>query len=650
MKNKTFTLIGLLICGFSSFSQVVGDASISSVNFNNSSLLYQGTSQAYPKVVINSSVKSVIWGTDVAPNILRHTTLNPSYIGTTSSDVISTSGNLNSQAYDLQHAICFDTLTGKYLSVYKHNYDQPLNEDYSLKAKLYDDNTFTSTSFNIEGPFTSSSVTPSMPSIAVSSNSIFCVAYHSSLTNSTSSKVKVKFVDANTSAVTPASVSGTQNGIDLTFVGAQWPSVAWNENAGVFGVVYVTGTGNSQKIKFVTCDESGNVVTAQQDLIADNSIQVQFPHIYADGNDFVITWRDYRQITIGNNPAVSGIPSLRIAQIDATGNLKTLTGSADIFDASDNSLLLSNPYNTEVYLYSDLKVIVPGQKYAVVWATQNVVNSIEFTTVEVTGTNIKAGIAHTISLSGQQSYAPTLDYDFSNSTYVVAYYENNGIHYENRICSGVQCVSSSATDVQSACDSYTWIDGNTYTTSNSTATHTILGVATNGCDSVYTLNLTINSADNSVTQTGATLTSNQSSATYQWVDCDNGNAPIPGETNQTFTASANGNYAVEITTGNGCTATSTCYAVTGVSLNENSASTNGIKLYPNPTNGNFTINLGENNSKSTIQIIDLTGKVVFENTYSNQNQINLDLQAPKGIYFVKVMSNGQLSVVKLIKQ
>ena len=40
-----------------------------------------------------------------------------------------------------------------------------------------------------------------------------------------------------------------------------------------------------------------------------------------------------------------------------------------------------------------------------------------------------------------------------------------------------------------ACDSYSWIDGVTYTSSNSTATHTLTNQ--DGCDSVVTLNLTI---------------------------------------------------------------------------------------------------------------------------------------------------------------
>jgi|GEM_PF-1664940 len=47
------------------------------------------------------------------------------------------------------------------------------------------------------------------------------------------------------------------------------------------------------------------------------------------------------------------------------------------------------------------------------------------------------------------------------------------------------------TDSVTACGSYTWTDGITYTASNTTATDTISGGAANGCDSVVTLKLTI---------------------------------------------------------------------------------------------------------------------------------------------------------------
>jgi hypothetical protein len=60
--------------------------------------------------------------------------------------------------------------------------------------------------------------------------------------------------------------------------------------------------------------------------------------------------------------------------------------------------------------------------------------------------------------------------------------------------------SNTGTDVLTACDSYVWIDGNTYTSSNNTATHTLTNAA--GCDSVITLNLTLNTkSTNTITDT-----------------------------------------------------------------------------------------------------------------------------------------------------
>ena len=56
--------------------------------------------------------------------------------------------------------------------------------------------------------------------------------------------------------------------------------------------------------------------------------------------------------------------------------------------------------------------------------------------------------------------------------------------------------SNDVVDTHRACDSYTWIDGNTYTESNNTATVTYTNQY--GCDSVVHLNLTLGHADNIV--------------------------------------------------------------------------------------------------------------------------------------------------------
>ena len=69
--------------------------------------------------------------------------------------------------------------------------------------------------------------------------------------------------------------------------------------------------------------------------------------------------------------------------------------------------------------------------------------------------------------------------------------------------------SSSGTDVQTACDTFTWIDGNTYTASNNTATDTLVNAL--GCDSVVTLDLTINySSSGTDVQTACD--------TFTWID------------------------------------------------------------------------------------------------------------------------------------
>ena len=47
-------------------------------------------------------------------------------------------------------------------------------------------------------------------------------------------------------------------------------------------------------------------------------------------------------------------------------------------------------------------------------------------------------------------------------------------------------------DTHEACDTFTWIDGNTYTADNSSATYTLTNAA--GCDSVVVLDLTIHTS------------------------------------------------------------------------------------------------------------------------------------------------------------
>lgn len=208
---------------------------------------------------------------------------------------------------------------------------------------------------------------------------------------------------------------------------------------------------------------------------------------------------------------------------------------------------------------------------------------------------------------------------------------------------------ANGTDTQAACDSFLWTDGNIYTTDNNTATHTITNGAVNGCDSIVTLNLTINIVDTSVIQSGNSLTAVTVNATYQWLDCDNGNSQIAGETNQAFIASANGNYAVEITE-NGCIAVSSCFNISGIGIQESSF-TNSFLIYPNPLKDNITIDLSRKYSGIIISVKNMLGQEIAEYYYASGRTITFNNDGPAGLYLIEVMaSSGEFAVIRVAKE
>jgi hypothetical protein len=201
------------------------------------------------------------------------------------------------------------------------------------------------------------------------------------------------------------------------------------------------------------------------------------------------------------------------------------------------------------------------------------------------------------------------------------------------------------TDSIRACDSYTWIDGNTYLFSNTTATDTLVNAL--GGDSIVRLNLTINTINPSVSQTGELLIADESCATYQWLDCL-GMTSINGATSQAYVATVNGNYAV-IVSKNGCSDTSTCYAVTSLAIIENDFGA-ALLLYPNPSDGFFSIDLGEKYQSVRVTITDLNGKLIRSRTYPESQLLNLKLAEPVGVYLIRLEAKNKIAVIRLIKE
>ena len=110
----------------------------------------------------------------------------------------------------------------------------------------------------------------------------------------------------------------------------------------------------------------------------------------------------------------------------------------------------------------------------------------------------------------------------------------------------------------------------------------------------------------------------------------------------------NGSYAVELSE-NGCIDTSACVAITMIEIVENSFE-HKITVYPNPTSGNFSIDLGAIYESSAVSITDISGKLIDSETISKSQILNLNIKEPAGVYIVSIQAGDKKAIIRIIKQ
>ena len=91
---------------------------------------------------------------------------------------------------------------------------------------------------------------------------------------------------------------------------------------------------------------------------------------------------------------------------------------------------------------------------------------------------------------------------------------------------------------------------------------------------------------------------------------------------------------------------SPCSQTTGV----NDFSKTSISVYPNPSDGNFSIDLGENYQTLSLTIKDMSGRIIQSSNYYDRQLLNLKLDGPAGIYFLMIVSGDKRSTIRLIKK
>jgi hypothetical protein len=203
---------------------------------------------------------------------------------------------------------------------------------------------------------------------------------------------------------------------------------------------------------------------------------------------------------------------------------------------------------------------------------------------------------------------------------------------------------------------YSWSTGSTNATASNLCmgTYTVTITDANLATTIKTVSITepmaiVATPTSVVSTTGAdgsasvTVSGGTSPYTYAWSN---------GGTNSSITGVGAENYTVVITDGAGCTLTQ-MVAVTGVTGIKELSDLNGVfSFYPNPSDGNFVIGLNSSKAEiKSISIYNTIGKLMqtINNTSSAQT-INVSVNYPAGVYYVKVNTANGVATHKIIIQ
>ncbi|KAB2917342.1 MAG: PKD domain-containing protein, partial [Bacteroidetes bacterium] len=214
---------------------------------------------------------------------------------------------------------------------------------------------------------------------------------------------------------------------------------------------------------------------------------------------------------------------------------------------------------------------------------------------------------------------------------------------------------------------YDWDLGNgTSTVAEPTTTYTTAGTmtvkltvsTTQGCSETITKSIAVANTPNSnftfeSAKTGdGTITfkpeAPNGSGEYLWLYGDGSTSADKGNHNYRFFA-ATGIFKITLKiTDNGCSS----YTTKDFSLNTtgiNDASAANIVIYPNPSAGNFVVDMGADAAQQVV-VTNVAGQVVRQ--YNAESFVNgklaIDLtEASAGVYFVQVQNNGAVATQKI---
>ncbi|MFN5910941.1 MAG: T9SS type A sorting domain-containing protein, partial [Bacteroidota bacterium] len=176
-----------------------------------------------------------------------------------------------------------------------------------------------------------------------------------------------------------------------------------------------------------------------------------------------------------------------------------------------NLTINNSTTGTDVITACDSYTWIDGVTYtasnnSATFTLTNAIGCDSLVTLNLTINNSNTG-TDVVTACSSYTWIDGVTYTADNST--ATFVLTNAAGCDSTVTLNLTLLNNTGTDVVTACETYTWIDGVTYTASNNTATFTLTNAA--GCDSLVTLNLTINNSTTSTTTVAEC-------GSYTWTD------------------------------------------------------------------------------------------------------------------------------------
>lgn len=132
-----------------------------------------------------------------------------------------------------------------------------------------------------------------------------------------------------------------------------------------------------------------------------------------------------------------------------------------------------------------------------------------------------------------------------------------------------------------------------------------------------------------------------------------------GDCSITWVAAESGTYLIAINDNDDCGSSDaidngypaiTCNASTCNSISVEELNAASFNIFPNPNAGQFVIDYTGENGLATIEVIELSGKIVNSNQVSvtTGSRIDMNVGSVKGMYFVRITMNNASQVHKVV--